>query len=98
MRDDPDKRTLGTRITSHRSNQWILLTAANQAALSAHGWPGNFDDLQLAARRLVAVVRASSLRKAADALDVGYSTLQHWFSHLGLSQPVLAGPPRGGSR
>ncbi len=71
--------------------QFSDLTAANQAALSAYGWPGNFDDLHLAARRLVAIARAASLRKAADALDLGYSTLQHWFSHLGLSQPVLAG-------
>lgn len=78
---------LAARSASFRFSD---LTAANQAALSAHGWPGNFDDLHLAATRLVAVATAASLRRAADALDLSYSTLQHWFSHLGLSQPVLA--------
>lgn len=66
------------------------LAPTNQSALGAHTWPGNFDDLQLAARRLVAIAASPSLRKAADALDLSYSTLQHWFSQLGLSQPLLA--------
>ena len=70
--------------------QFSDLTEANQAALREYGWPGNFDDLHLAAQRLQAVARAPSLRKAAEELDLGPSSLHHWFSRLGLSMPLLA--------
>lgn len=66
------------------------LTDANRRALEAYGWPKNFDDLTVAARRLDAIATAGSLRKAASVLGLGYSTLQEWFSQLGLSQPVVA--------
>ncbi len=64
------------------------LTAPNQAALRAHAWPENLDELREAAARIAALVAHGSIRKAAPAIGVARSTFQYWAERLGLELPL----------
>ncbi|HEX4355081.1 MAG TPA: FHA domain-containing protein [Polyangiales bacterium] len=65
------------------------MTTANQAALQEYDWPGNFDDLRLAADRITALARVTSLRKGADALGLSPSSLHYWLTGVGISWPLV---------
>lgn len=78
------------RMFSERGStlRFAELTTKNQAALQAFEWPGNFDDLRLAADRLTAIAREGSILRASKAINVSTSTLHYWFTQLGMSLPV----------
>jgi two-component system, NtrC family, response regulator GlrR len=66
------------------------LTIENRAALRAHKWPDNLEELRHAIESLAAIIRAGSIRKAASVLKVPRSTLQYGVERLGLTLPLLA--------
>lgn len=71
--------------------RFAQLSEANRKALLGYAWSKNFDELRLAADRLVAVERFGSLRKAAEALADDRWKVQYWFStKVGLSLPLKA--------
>jgi len=66
-------------------------TDENRKALHACEWRANFDDLRLAADRFTALSPDGSLRSAASALGIPYSTLQKWLvNKLGITSPLTA--------
>lgn len=67
------------------------LRVQNRAALRAYHWPNNFDDLRVAAERLIALAREGSLLRASKALGIGVSSLHYWVNQVGLSLPLLDG-------
>lgn len=64
------------------------LTADNQRALRAYDWPGNLDELGEVVGRIVQIVRAGSLRKAAQVLDTPRTSLYYALERLGLRLPL----------
>jgi hypothetical protein len=65
------------------------LTPENQGALRDYAWPQNFASLRQAATYLTAIYRLGNINKAAQALEVGPSTLYNWYSNvLKLSEPL----------
>lgn len=71
--------TGGTLRVSH-------LTQKSQDALEAYLWPGNFNQLQLAARLLDMKARKISFKDCAAALERNDRSLQYWFTDaLGLN-------------
>jgi hypothetical protein len=81
-------RQLEERGSALRAAQF---TDENRKALRSCEWRGNFDDLRLAAERFDVLVREGSLRSAASALDVPYSTLQKWLANtIGVTLPLTA--------
>ncbi|MBA3540732.1 MAG: FHA domain-containing protein [Deltaproteobacteria bacterium] len=65
------------------------LSDVNREALHAYSWPDNFTGLRVAADRLVVLARAGSLRRAAEALHIGVSTLHYWLNQVGLTLPLV---------
>ncbi len=79
-------RELAARGSMLRAAQ---LTGKNRSALSSCEWRGNFEALRLAAERLDALARTGSVRSAASALGVPYSTLQKWLANtIGITLPL----------
>jgi hypothetical protein len=67
------------------------LTGKNRDALRSCEWRGNFEDLRVAAERVDALARAGSVRGAASALGVPYSTLQKWLANtVGITLPLTS--------
>jgi hypothetical protein len=64
-------------------------TEANQAALLAHEWPGNLEELRATADRLVQLAPFTKDRAAATALKIPRTTLQRWLDGLGLELPLV---------
>jgi hypothetical protein len=75
------------RRTSFRVSQ---LSEENREALCTYRWPGNLEELRLAADRLVQLAAFDSVRQAAPALDIPRTTLQRWLDNLGLTFPLLS--------
>jgi hypothetical protein len=67
------------------------LTIENQRALQAHRWPHNLDEIRRAAKNVLALVRAGSIRQAARSLHLPRSSLQYWLDRMDLRLPLTSG-------
>jgi hypothetical protein len=65
------------------------LTRANQEALKAYHWPGNFDELRQIADAIIAHAKLGGLRPAAKIVGLPYQTLHRRFVRLGLRHPLF---------
>jgi len=70
---DMEFRALGADL------RFNAMSAHNQAALRNYRWPDNFGSLRVAARRLLAIAQAGTLRGAARALQMDHGTLTNWY-------------------
>jgi transcriptional regulator of acetoin/glycerol metabolism len=67
------------------------LTIGNQRALQAHDWAQNLDEIRRAARNVLAIVRAGSIRRAAQSLHLPRSSLQYWLDRMQMRTPLISG-------
>ncbi|TMQ23591.1 MAG: FHA domain-containing protein [Deltaproteobacteria bacterium] len=66
------------------------LTRANQDALKAHDWPGNFDELREIADAIIAHATFGGLRPAAGSLGMSsHKKLARRFERVGLGFPLF---------
>jgi hypothetical protein len=66
------------------------LTPANQDALKAYHWPGNFDELRAIADGIIAHKTAGGLRPAAESLGISHHKLARHFERVGLGIPLFS--------
>lgn len=65
------------------------LTSANQDALKAYHWPGNFAELREIANAIIAQATLGGLRPAAGSLGVSRQKLARRFARVGLQLPLF---------
>jgi hypothetical protein len=79
-------RTFAERAGSLRV---VELTPANQAALTAYAWPGNFDELRAVTDAIKEYITRGGLRPAAQSLGMPHQTLHRRLARIGLTLPLV---------